>query len=388
MALDLHRRLISAGADSRLIYGYASGIADDPVVGGEERIQRMASREAVLGNYVSHILAGFDLFTGNKEMLNQGISWCDVVHLHVPHHYFMNWDVFCAAMSAHRKPLTITAHDWWFVTGRCGFIEQCTGWQRECGECGPMRFRDLPSIFDFSRFHRRRKIASMHALSDRAMIVCPSVHLSMDYRRVLKGIPIHVIPNSIDLEFESATGIAEAADTDRRGFVFSASDLSSPGKIDRELVLELVRLGGIEVKLVGRNNPFEGTEAIGHGEVRNREKMVQILRSARALVFCSRMDNAPLTIIEALVAGCFVLAYDSPAARETLERVGGKCLPDRAAMVDVIRRNDVEALYGGISSTELAARARGIYSGDSISRRYLDVYRGLVEGRSLELREN
>ena len=383
MALDLHQRLVFAGVDSRLIYGYASGIADDPAVTGKGSIRRLANKASVLGNYASHVVAGFDLFTANKKMLDEGISWCDVAHLHVPHHYFMNWDFFCRTILRYRKPLVITAHDWWFITGRCAIVEQCAGWQRGCGECGSMRFRDLPSVFDFSRIHRKRKAASLKALSGLVTIVCPSVHLSLGYRQALKDVPIHVIPNSIDLDFENARSLAGEANINRKGFVFSAADLSSSGKIDRELVIDLLRSGDVEVQLIGRNNPFEGMEATCFGEVRDREKMANILRSARALVFCSRMDNAPLTIIEALVAGCFVLAYDSPAAREILANVGGKCISDRAAMIDVIRRNDMELLYGGISSTELAKRARSVYSGNTTSRKYLEIYQSLVEGDAL-----
>lgn len=383
MALDLHRRLISAGVDSRLIYGYASGIADDPAVKGNNSIRRLANKASVLGNYASYIAVGLDLFTANKRLLDESIAWTDVVHLHAPHHYFMNWALFCKTVLAHRKPLVVTAHDWWFITGRCAIVEQCTGWQRACGECGSMRFRDLPSMFDFSRIHRRRKAASLKALSELMTIVCPSVHLSLGYRQVIKDISIRVIPNSVDLEFERATDLGEEASPDKKGVVFSAADLSSTGKIDRELVNELLRLGCTEVQLVGRNNPFEGMGATFFGEVRDREKMVRILRNASALVFCSRMDNAPLTIIEALVAGCFVLAYDSPAAREILESVGGKCVADRAAMVDVIRQNGAEGLYGGINSAELARRARSIYSGNAASGKYLEIYQGLVEGGGL-----
>jgi putative colanic acid biosynthesis glycosyltransferase len=383
MALDLHQRLVSFGVDSRLVYGYASGIADDPAVKGNGSVRRLANKASVLGNYASHIMAGLDLFTANKAMLDESIAWSDVVHLHVPHHFFMNWNFFCKVMGAHQKPLAITAHDWWFITGRCAIVEQCTGWQRECGECGSTRFRDLPSTFDFSRFHRKRKIESMRALSGRTTVVCPSTHLSLGYRQVLTDTPISVIPNSIDLEFEMATAVPEGAKTDKKGFVFSAADLSSPVKIDRDLVAELLRLGSVEVQLIGRNNPFEGKGATCFGEVRDREKMVHILRGARALIFCSRIDNAPLTIIEALVAGCFVLAYDSSAAREILASVGGKCIPDRAAMIDVIRRNDVEALYGGINSAELAKRARSVYSGETTSRKYLEVYKSLVERGAL-----
>jgi putative colanic acid biosynthesis glycosyltransferase len=384
MALDLHQRLLFGGADSRLIYGYASGIADDPSIANDPTVRRLATKWTVLGNYASHLVTGMDLFTANKKMLVEEISRCDVVHLHVPHHYFLNWEFFCKTIIFANKPLLITAHDWWFITGRCGFVEQCTGWQRQCGECGKMRFRDLPSLIDWSRFHRVRKLQAIGALGAATTIVCPSTHLSQDYHRVLKDTSITVIPNSIDVEFERVLNTESGSESVRSGLVFSAADLTAPGKIDSDLVRGLLEFDNIKIQLVGRNNPFDENRVTYCGEVRDREKMVKILCGARALVFCSRMDNAPLTIIEALVTGCFVLAYDSPAAREILASVGGECIPDRETMMNVIRENCFEKLYGNIGATELARRARDLYSGDAIRTKYLEVYKELCERAALD----
>jgi glycosyltransferase involved in cell wall biosynthesis len=78
--------------------------------------------------------------------------------------------------------------------------------------------------------------------------------------------------------------------------------------------------------------------------------------------------------MEALAAGCFVLAYQSPAAQEMLELVGGRCVADRQAMIEAIRGGAVEALYGGIDSGELARRAAAHFSGAAITGKYRALY--------------
>ena len=333
MALDLHRRLRTSQVDSKLIYGYGSGITEDPSVANDQSVTAIGTKFSVITNYLVHRLVGVDTLTGNADVLRRAVQACDIAHLHVPHHYYLNFDWFMELIRTSGKPLVVTAHDWWFVTGRCAFVEQCTGWRRGCGECGDMRFRDLPSFFDLSRRHRPHKLAAIEALRGRVMIACPSNHLAEDYRTVFEHVPIRVIPNSVDAEFERLLPNMEMEGSERRGFLLSAADLSAPGKVDADLVHELARLGDIEVQLVGRNNPFFYSGFKVMGEVRDRGTMVQLLCNAKALIFCSRMDNAPLTIAEALCAGCFVLAYDSRAASEMLGQVGGRCIPTRDEMV-------------------------------------------------------
>jgi putative colanic acid biosynthesis glycosyltransferase len=374
MALDLHRRIAAQKLySSQLFYGYASGIQDDAALHHAPDITRIGSRATVLANYASHVAFGMDLFTSNRRMLHSAIKRSDLIHLHVPHHYYMNWLTFTNLILVERKPLVVTAHDWWFISGRCGFVEECTGWKRDCGECGSMRWRDLPSIFDLSRWHLQRKRASIRRLAPTSVFVCPSSHLAADYERALGNIPIAVIQNGTDLEFEKILDDSEL-DLKREGYLISATDLSSPGKVDRGLVRELQGSSGVQLRFIGRNNPFHVNSTNYLGEITSRAEMVRVLLSSEALIFCSQMDNAPLTLIEALVCGCFPIAYDSPAAREILARVGGKCVGGRSEALAVVRSGGYRELYGGVSPAVIASRARAVYSGRVMVEKYIETY--------------
>ena len=374
VALDLHHRLRRAGIDSRLLYGYGSGITDDPMVAGEESVERIGTRSSVLLNYACHWAFGRDTTTGNKELVRTAIASTDIVHLHAPHHHYIQWDHLINLTREYRKPIVATAHDWWFMTGRCGSTEGCEEWKLGCGKCGLRRFRDPKSLFDFSRNLRRRKIDSIESFGESFRFICPSRHLASDYRIAFPNASIRVIPNCLDLEFERALSETKDEIRARKGIVFSAADLSSDLKIDKLLVEELARQQEVQLILVGRNNPFTGDRLKICGEVRGRSQMVEILRRARALVFCSRTDNSPLTVIEALSAGCFVLAYTSAASEEILSKVGGSCIPDRDTMIDVIVKDEIERLYGGIDSAELTRRAQKVFSGDQWINAYVESY--------------
>lgn len=381
VCLDLHRRLRQAGVDSHLLYGYASGIADDPQVEGEPAIVRTGTKPGVLGNYAWHRLFGRDLFTPGFDRIRAAVAAADLVHVHAPHHYFMNWDHMVAVVNEHRKPIVMTAHDWWYVTGRCGFIRDCTGWRRACGECGAQRHEDLPSLFDRSAATRARRMKSLASLGGKAIFACPSRHLAADYAFAMPWARVSVVPNGTDLEFEAA--VAAQPDLPRSGLLFSASDLAAPGKIDAPLLEALAAGGGVEIKLAGRNNPFSLPNTKWVGDIRGRAPMVELLKSSEALMFCSRMDNAPLTIIEAMLAGSYVVAFDTPAAAEMIEAVGGRCVADRQEAISVIRSGRYQELYGGLEREALARRAQALFSGDAMVANYLDLYRNLLTGEEL-----
>lgn len=380
MGFDLHRRLVSAGTNSRLLYGYASGIADDPAGAGDDTVVRMGTKPTVLLNFATHRLLGRDYVTGSPGTIRREIACADVVHVHAPHHYYLDWYWLLRTIEASGKPMVITAHDWWFVTGRCGFIFDCTGWQRACGECGERRFHHLASWPDRSRHHRAGRLAALQPLRDRIVFACPSGHLADDYRRVLTGYDIRTVPNGTDLEFETALAGALPVEEARQGYLFSAADLSGRGKIDPDLVHAMAAIPGMSVVLAGRSNPFGSDGAFRYlGEIADRGTMAATLRSVRALMFCSRIDNAPLTIIEALASGCYVVAYQSPAAEEMLHRVGGRCVAGADEARAVVEAGGEAALFDGQSRAQIARRAMEEFGGQAMLMRYRDIYAELLE---------
>lgn len=371
MGYDLHRRLRAAGHSTTLLYGYGSGIKPDPQVAGEDDVRMIGSRPVVLANYAAHLLLGREVVTAGRMAVRAAIDAADIVHLHAAHHWYLHWNGLMGMLADSGKPVVITAHDWWLVSGRCGFPRDCTGWRRGCGECGPRRLEDLPALVDRSRSVRRSRQRALRTLADRLTIVCPSQHLAQDHAAIFPDLRIACIPNALDRAFEAAL---DDAGSPRRGHLFCASDLSAPGKIDADLVRALAAECGDAIGLIGRASPFGDTGAVDHGEVRSRARLAQLFGRARALIFPSQMDNAPLTILEALSAGCYVLAYPSAAAQEMLARVGGRCARSAAEVMALVRAGREAELYGGMSPEVLAQRARRAWSGAAMAQAYLGVY--------------
>jgi putative colanic acid biosynthesis glycosyltransferase len=129
---DLHHRLRAAGHHSRLLYGYGSGIAPDPQIAGEPDVEMIGSRPVVLANYAAHLLLGHEVATARRHKVRDAIAQADVVHLHAAHHWYLHWESLARMLGDSGKPVVITAHDWWLLTG------PAASWATARGGSGPV----------------------------------------------------------------------------------------------------------------------------------------------------------------------------------------------------------------------------------------------------------
>ncbi len=67
---------------------------------------------------------------------------------------------------------------------------------------------------------------------------------------------------------------------------------------------------------------------VNHGFETDKRKLMSALNQMDALVFSSRVDNYPLILCEALSIGVPVIATHSDAAREVLQKSGGKTVSE------------------------------------------------------------
>ena len=102
------------------------------------------------------------------------------------------------------------------------------------------------------------------------------------------------------------------------------------------------------------------------------------LNQMDALLFTSRVDNYPLILCEALSIGVPVIATHSDAAREVLEKSGGKTFSD-AEVVPLVQRHkaDIAQAVFGTSLDAFRARSRRAYSGQQMLEEYVSFYQGL-----------
>src|SRR5262245_2279479 len=121
----------------------------------------------------------------------------DVVHIHVLHGSYFN--VWALPVLARRRPLVITLHDMWLLTGDCIYSYGCERFTTTCGACPvmqlPRKQRGAIGGRDLTRLNLSIKRQALAQIPhDRLCVVSPSrwlddlvgrSHLGWSWRHVI-----------------------------------------------------------------------------------------------------------------------------------------------------------------------------------------------------------
>ncbi len=117
---------------------------------------------------------------------------------------------------------------------------------------------------------------------------------------------------------------------------------------------------------------------INHGFETDKRKLMSALNGMDALVFSSRVDNYPLILCEALSIGVPVIATHSDAAREVLEKSGGRTFSENEVLplVQLSKAEIAQAVFG-TDLESFRTRSRQAYSGQQMLEEYVSFYQNL-----------
>lgn len=134
----------------------------------------------------------------------------------------------------------------------------------------------------------------------------------------------------------------------------------------------------IELHTFGKFSPFTAGNVVNHGFETDKRKLMSALNQMDALVFSSRVDNYPLILCEALSIGVPVIATHSDAAREVLQKSGGKTVSEEEVLqlVQLSKPEIAQALFG-TTLAEFSQRSRAAYSGQQMLEEYVNFYQNL-----------
>ena len=96
----------------------------------------------------------------------------DIVHLHNLHNNYINLPILFKYLKDSRVATVITLHDFWFMTGHCGYFteDSCERWRASCGNCPALRKYNPSWLFDTSSFVLRQKKQQLLSLDKLAII--------------------------------------------------------------------------------------------------------------------------------------------------------------------------------------------------------------------------
>ena len=388
VALDLHQRALEKGLQSRFIYGYGKGGKKSVSHDRYPQVVKHTPRLTSVANIALFRLFNRDLF-GNLNSLYRTVTRTSgpvVLHFHVLHSYWLKLEevvAFCEKVKAHKPDTTFvwTLHDHWSVTGRCAFTDGCEGWKNHCQKCPTLG--NYPPV-KVDRAHqlvdgKRQLFRDMLALG--CQFISPSQHVAEAFNSLYGAGRCRIINNGIDVATEAI--LAElnpvAVTPGKPKIAVVAHDLRYDGKTNQQLVRQIMALGDkVELHTFGKFSPFDGANVITHGFETDKRKLMSALNGMDALVFSSRVDNYPLILCEALSIGVPVIATHSDAAREVLEKSGGRTFSENEVLplVQLSKAEIAQAVFG-TDLESFRTRSRQAYSGQQMLEEYVSFYQNL-----------
>jgi glycosyltransferase involved in cell wall biosynthesis len=267
----------------------------------------------------------------------------DVLHIHNLHGYYLDWPKVLLAWK--NRPVVWTWHDQWGATGRCGFSIDCNMWLSGCKKCPHLDYYPAAYLDNAAREYRVK--TDIYNVMSRMTVVSPSSWLgNLALQRGIPANSVAVVPNPVDLnlydlkdKLECRRQLGIAAEV----FIplFVAADCSDSRKGYRDFA-KITEDMNVHALAVGKL-PQQSAAHIEHaGEVRDQRRLSIFYGAADVLVLPSKADNYPNTVIESIVSGTPVIAYDIGGVGSQLD--GSHC--------QLIPYGDIEAMKKSLEDSK------------------------------------
>jgi glycosyltransferase involved in cell wall biosynthesis len=320
-AYRLHRALLNAGADSRMLVRQRdSGDETTSVAASEDDLD--AQLDLIQGYYIErNKKADTAPFTpslaGTSLATHPWVEEADLIHLHWVSRLMGLEDL--QRIRSKGKRVVWTMHDLWPLTGGCHYSGQCQAFQTECVDC-PILERD-PCHFVNWCFRLKNWLFSRAVDA----VICPSrwmdgmVRLSATFANV----PSFIIPYCLDLdifypESKESARAQLSLPPDKVLILFCAHASRAPRKGLQALLGALDYIAranqnrAIHVLFAGTNSEtiqLDDFPSTRFGFVNDPGRLRTIYSAADFSVHPTWEDNLPNAIIESLSCGTPAIAF-------------------------------------------------------------------------------
>jgi len=265
----------------------------------------------------------------------------DVIHCHnlhgpgaEPTGYF---DLRALPWLAARRPVVLTLHDAWLLSGHCAHSFECERWRDGCGKCPDLSI--YPAIRrDATAFNWRRKQAVFG--QSRLYVAAPSDWLLTRARQSILGAGIvesRLIPNGVELDVfrprhdRDVTRAALGLSADTNIVLFAANGGRRNQWRDFGLLRTAVaavseRVPNLACVVVGDDGP---DEQVGVAQVvsvpftTDREAFARLFAAADVYAHPARAETFGKVVAEALACGTPVVATAVGGVPELVKGLGG-----------------------------------------------------------------
>ncbi|MFM7191622.1 MAG: glycosyltransferase family 4 protein [Microcystaceae cyanobacterium] len=383
----LHRGLQQMGVESWLLVH--KKFSDDPSVlaprsAKEMAIAQMRARIAQLPLqfYPKRTASYFspqwlpDRLAHQIQALNP-----DVINVHWTQAGFMQLE----SLAKFQKPIVLTLHDLWPLTGGCHYTEGCDRYQTGCGQCPQLgSSRNL----DLSSWIWQRKAKAWRNLDLTVVALSQWVADCVQKSPILQKYPLRLIPNGLDsAQYYPVDKILAkkllGLDPDRRVIAFGALQASSDrrkGFPFLEQILQQLRQtpwgDQIELLIFGASQTPASprfplpTRYLGH--LSDDLSLRLVYSAADVFLAPSLEDNLPNTVLEAIACGTPCIAFRIGGMPDLIQHQGSGYLAEPFVIEDFVQ--GIQWVLANRTTLALSPQGRERFTLESQAQAYRQLF--------------
>lgn len=272
----------------------------------------------------------------------------DIIHFHNLHDSYINLPMLFSYIKKHNVPTVWTLHDCWSFTGQCPYftIVRCDKWKTGCHNCP--QYKEYPaSLYDNTKRMWKLKKKWFTGIGNMT-IVTPSKWLAeLAKESYLKGYPIEVINNGIDLDVFKPTpsNFRERYGIPAEKHIVLGVSFAWGYRKGLDCFVEMAEKLGeqYQIVLVGTEDEIDKNlpqNIISIHRTQNQKELAEIYSAADVFAMPTREENYPTVNMEAIACGTPVVTFDTGGSPEMLNEKVGRVVPvdDVNKMMSEIRK--------------------------------------------------
>lgn len=272
----------------------------------------------------------------------------DIIHLHNLHDSYINLPMLFSYIKKHNVPTVWTLHDCWAFTGQCPYftIVKCEKWKTGCHNCP--QYKEYPtSLYDNTKRMWDLKKKWFTGVENMT-IVTPSKWLAeLAKKSYLKGYPIEVINNGIDLDVFKPTpsNFRERYGILAEKHIVLGVSFAWGYRKGLDCFVEMAEKldGQYQIVLIGTDDENDKNlpqNIISIHRTQNQKELAEIYSAADVFAMPTREENYPTVNMEAIACGTPVVTFRTGGSPEMLNEEVGRVVPadDVNEMMSEIRK--------------------------------------------------
>lgn len=307
----------------------------------------------------------------------------DVVHLHNIHGYYINYPILLNYLKAQNIPTVITMHDFWLMTGHCGYINKsCNRWKTGCGNCPRLDQYPAAKIDRTARNWRLK--ADLFADMPNVTLVPVSYWLGRYVNEsLLKPLKQHVIYNGIDAEvfkpYDSEDLSVSGVDWSKFTIMTIATRWTEANGMPDVLRLSEILPDDCQIVMVGLDDQqMSGLpkNIIGFRKTESFKELQELYTKSNVIFNPNREVTFGLVTAEAMACGTPAIVLRDTAGEELVDEQTGFVIDAIEEVIDLLPR--IKALDKGLTVIACCARVNELFNAEKQYQKYMDLYYKLI----------